>query len=63
MNIKKKVGRPPKYMQGIEITTITRSVPTIIIQDIDKAIQQLKQQIIKQNENIHRHIQSDENLS
>ena len=53
---KKKVGRPPKYMQGIEITTITRSVPTIIISDIDKAIQQLKQQIIKQNENIHRNI-------
>ena len=56
MNIKKKVGRPPKYIEGIEITTITRSVPTIIISDIDKHINILKQQIIKQDENIHRHI-------
>ena len=51
MNIKKKVGRPPKYQQGIEITTITRSVPTIIISDIDKQINILKQQIIKTQTN------------
>ena len=51
MLIKKKVGRPPKYIEGIEITTITRSVPTIIISDIDKQINILKQQIIKSNDN------------
>jgi hypothetical protein len=55
MLIKKKVGRPPKYIEGIEITTITRSVPTILIPDIDKAINILKQQIIKSNDNLNNH--------
>lgn len=45
---KKTKGRPPKYPKGIEITTITRSVPTIIIPDIDKAINDLKALIIQE---------------
>lgn len=42
-----KVGRPKKYQEGIKLTTITRSVPVELIADIDKAIRELKETLVK----------------